>query len=201
MKNLLNSISERVASLAVVILMTGVTTSALSAKEWQAWMGAQSRDLGSQAIAYLPSELWVHTNDTVRWTLSSTEIHTVTFLKPGQVRPPLFGPVFEVPVGCPGNTPDGASFDGSDCVNSGVMGSFGKIAGPQSYTVKFPVAGNFKLQCLVHFDMTGSVHVLNSSDAAPYDQTFYDTQAFGEAATLLSEAAHLTNRGNSENIK
>jgi plastocyanin len=129
MRNRLNSIPKQVASLAVVILMTGGATSALSAKEWQAWVGAQSRDLGGQALAYLPNELWVHTNDSIRWTLSSTEIHTVSFLKPGQIRPPNFGPVFGVPVGCgvPENTPDGASFDGSVCVNSGIMGQDGNI--------------------------------------------------------------------------
>ena len=42
----------------------------------------------------------------------TTEGHTVTFLKPGQVRPPF-------PVGCPGTTPSGGTFTGAACVNSG----------------------------------------------------------------------------------
>src|SRR4051794_2816041 len=113
-----------------------LTARSLEAKEWEAWLGAQSRDLGSQALAFLPDELWIHTNDSIRWTLTSTEIHTVTFLRPGQVRPPFFGQVFGTPVGCPGNTPDGSSVDSNTCVNSGIMGRFDTIVGPQTYSVK-----------------------------------------------------------------
>src|ERR1700676_684232 len=102
--------SAAVVSALAVVILAASTTRTLEAKEWTAWVGAQSLDLGSQALAFLPNELWVHTNDSLRWNLASTEIHTVTFLKPGQTRPPNFGPVFGVPVGCPGNTPDGASF-------------------------------------------------------------------------------------------
>src|SRR5215469_8666398 len=116
------------AILIAVILLAPTTANTLYAKEWQGWLGAQSRDLGSQALAFLPNELWIHANDSIRWTIASTEIHTVTFLTPGQVRPPFFG-VFGVPNGCTGtpNTPDGSSFDGSTCVNSGIMGTFDTI--------------------------------------------------------------------------
>jgi plastocyanin len=189
-----------VLSTVAAILAAASTTRTLEAKEWGAWVGAQSRDLGSQALAFLPNELWVHTNDSVRWNLESAEIHTVTFLKPGQTRPPNFGPAFGLPIGCPGNTPDGASFDESTCVNSGILGSDGNIGtGLQTYSVTFPVAGNFKFVCLVHIDMTGTVHVLNPSQALPYEQTFYDTQAWNDAANLVSEASGLTSRANFEN--
>src|SRR6476469_3069130 len=136
--------------MVAVIFLTASTANVLHAREWQAWLGAQSRDLGSQALAFLPNELWIHANDSIRWTLTSTEIHTVTFLIPpppplpgqppplGQVRNPLFGQTFGVQVGCPGVTPDGSTFDGSNCVNSGVMGTFDAIVGPKSYSVRFP---------------------------------------------------------------
>jgi plastocyanin len=67
-------------------LLAGLTGTTLNAREWQAWLGAQSRDMGSQALAFLPNEFWIHTNDSIRWTLASTEIHTVTFLIPGPPR-------------------------------------------------------------------------------------------------------------------
>ena len=190
--------------------MVTFATGTLKAKEWQAWVGWQSRDLGSQALAFLPNELWIHASDSIRWTLTSTEIHTVTFLIPpppplpgqppalGQVRNPLFGQTFGVQVGCPGITPDGSSFDGSSCVNSGVMGTFDTIVGPQSYSVKFPKAGNFKFVCFVHFDMTGSVHVLDPSQTLPYDQDFYNREAQTDAAALVSEGYGLTRRGSRE---
>ena len=89
--------------------------------QWQASVGAESTDRGSQALAFLPNQFWIHAGDGIRWTFPTHERHTLTFLKPGQTRPPGFGPVFGVPVGCPGLTPDGSSFDGSACVTSGVL--------------------------------------------------------------------------------
>jgi plastocyanin len=196
------------AVLIAVILLAATTANTLYAKEWQGWLGAQSRDLGSQALAFLPNEFWIHANDSIRWTIASTEIHTVTFLIPpppsppgqlGQVRPPLFGPVWDVQVGCPGVTPDGSSFDGTKCVNSGIIGTFDTIVGPQSYSVKFPTPGNFKLVCLVHADMTGAIHVLNSSETLPYDQDFYNREAQTDGTALVAEASGLTGRGMAEN--
>jgi len=188
-----------VASALCVILAATSATRTLQAKEWEAWVGAQSRDLGSQALAFLPNELWIHTGESVRWNLTSTEIHTVTFLKPGQVRPPNFGPVFGVPVGCPGPTADGVAFDGSACVNSGILGQDGNIGtGLRTYSVQFPSAGNFKFVCLVHFDMTGTIHVLNLSETLPYEQDFYNREAQTDGAALVSEASGLTSRGNVE---
>ncbi len=49
--------------------------------------------------------------------------------------------------------------------------------GPQSYSVKFPKAGNYKFSCFVHFDMTGAVHVLDPTEQIPYEQTFYNREA------------------------
>ncbi len=199
MKNVLKSISKPMASFAVVaMLMAGSATRAGQAAVWQASVGAQSHDLGNQALAFLPNELWINTGDSIRWTHSSTEIHTVTFLKPGQVRPPNFA-IFGVPVGCPGSTPDGASFDGSVCVNSGILGSDQNIGtNLESYSVHFPAAGNFKLVCLVHTDMTGVVHVLNASETLPHNQDFYDRQARTDGAVLLADASRLTGGEGSE---
>ena len=166
--------------------------------QWQVSVGAESPNRGSQALAFLPNELWVHTGDTIRWTFPTHERHTLTFLKPGQTRPPGFGPVFGVPVGCPGLTPDGSSFDGTACVTTGVLllsEDTGPTASAPTYTVNFPAAGNFKFVCLIHADMTGVVHVLDPSQPLPYDQDFYDRQAQRERAALLSEASTRDNRG------
>jgi plastocyanin len=146
--------------------------------------------MGKQALAFLPNEVWVHTGDSVTWTFPTDEIHTVTFLKqntlPEQLRPPRPGAPGG---GCPGTTPDGPSVDGTTCVTSV------ELTGGQSYTVKFPTAGNFKLVCLVHVDMTGVVHVLDLADPLPHDQAFYDRQAHNERAELLSDASRLEGLG------
>ncbi|MDQ6666453.1 MAG: plastocyanin/azurin family copper-binding protein [Acidobacteriota bacterium] len=100
-------------------------------------------------------------------------------------------------MGCPGSTPDGASFDGSACVNSGLLGQRGNIGtGLQTYSVTFPTPGNFKLVCLIHTDMTGTVHVLGPSEMLPHDQVFYDIQAANDAAALIAEASGLRSRRN-----
>jgi plastocyanin len=118
----------------------------------------------------------------VTWKFSTDEIHTVTFLRPSQVRPPF-------QVGCPGTTPDGSSETAASCVNSGIL------AGGATYTVNFPSAGNFKLVCLVHANMTGVVHVLNLAEPLPHDQAFYDQQARKDQVELLSDASRLEGRG------
>jgi plastocyanin len=149
----------------------------------------------------MSNEFWIHAGDSIRWTFPTHERHTLTFLQPSEVRPPAFGPVFGVPVGCPGGigvTPDGSSFDGSSCVSSGVLllpENAGQGAIAPTYSVVFPAAGNFKMVCLVHADMTGVVHVRPLSETLPHDQAFYDREALGEAVLLLGDASRLHGRG------
>src|SRR5215467_5280781 len=144
MRDVLNSTGRgATTAIAGVLLMVCICITTARAEVWNAAVGAQSRDLGSQALAFLPNELWIHAGDSIRWTHASTEIHTVTFLTPGEIRPPNFGMTFGIPVGCPGvpggNTPDGASFDNSSCVNSGILGKDGNIGtGLEAYSVSFP---------------------------------------------------------------
>src|ERR1700719_3465767 len=133
--------------------------------QWQVSVGAESPNRGSQALAFLPNELWVHAGDSILWTFPTHERHTLTFLMPGQTRPPGFGPVFGVPVGCPGLTPDGSSFDGTVCVTTGLLllaDAGGPTASAPTYTVNFPTVGKFTFVCLIHADMTGVVHVVDA---------------------------------------
>ena len=147
--------------------------------DWQASVGAQDQTKGRQVVAFLPNELWIHAGDSVEWSVKADEIHTVTFLTAGQIRPP-FG------AGCQGAFSVGtAIFDGSNCVTTPPM-----VSG-QSFTVMFPSVGNFKLVCLVHPDMTGVVHVLDTSTALPHDQDFYDKQAATQANELLADLAQM----------
>jgi plastocyanin len=180
------------------ILIAGSAANTAQAKEWRAIVGGESPDRGSQALAFLPNEVWIHAGDSIRWTFPTHERHTLTFLKPGQIRPPGFGPIFDVPVGCPGITPDGSSFDGSTCVTSGILrldDNTKSTENAPTYSVTFPAAGNFKFVDLLHADMSGVVHVLNLSETLPHDQDFYDRQAQGEQALLLGDASRLQGRG------
>ena len=143
--------------------------------QWHATVGAQSKDKGRQALAFLPNEIWIHAGDNITWNFDVDEIHTVTFLKAGQTR-------LHRLVGCPGFTLGGsATFDGSTCVTTASL-----VKG-QTFTVTFPIAGNYKLVCLVHPNMTGVVHVLGLSALLPHDQDFYDDQAEDQREALLSD--------------
>jgi plastocyanin len=164
------------------------------ADTWQLQAGAESPDRGRQALAFLPNEIWIHAGDSIRWTFPTHERHTLTFLKPGQTRPPAFGPTFGILVGCPGITPDGSSFDGSACVTSDVLLLDQGTTTAPTYSVTFPTAGNFKFVCLIHADMTGVVHVVDPAQAVPHDQSFYDRQAQSEQARLLADASGMANR-------
>ena len=200
MKQLSKSTFKQMASFAVAaILMAGAAARTLQATEWKAIAGAESPDRGSQALAFLPNEFWIHAGDSIRWSFATHERHSLTLLTPGQTRPPGFGPTFGVPVGCPGLTPDGSSFDGTSCVTTGILlldENAGPTASPLTYSVSFPAAGNFKFVCLVHADMTGVVHVLNAFATLPHDQAFYDQQAQNQRARLFRDAARPEAGGN-----
>jgi plastocyanin len=185
-----HSITVVTLSRWIFVLALFIAPEAVWATAWQAIAGAQSADKGTQALAFLPNELWVHVGDSITWTFPTAEIHTVTFLQqnttPQQVRPPRPG----VPGGgCPGTTPDGSSFDGSTCVTSS------ELVDGETYTVNFPTAGNFKFVCLVHPNMTGAVHVLDLSETLSHDQAFYDEQTHKEQSQLLADGARLELRG------
>jgi plastocyanin len=151
------------------------------ADTWRANAGAQSPDKGMQALAFLPNEMWIHAGDSITWTFSSDEAHSVTFLKVGQARPTFA-------VGCMDathpnvTTPDGSTFDGAGCVNSGLITSIGT-----TYTVVFSNPGNYTFVCLLHANQTGVVHVLSAAQPLPHDQDFYDDQGAAEQRDLLSD--------------
>lgn len=146
----------------------------LLSAQWNATIGAQSADLGRQGLAFLPNEIWIHAGESITWSMAANEAHTVTFLTNGQTRPSFT-------VGCPGFSSDPASFDGTTCATSNLLFNGDK------FTVVFPVAGSFKLVCLVHSDMTGTIHVLDASRPLPHDQAFYDRVTQSETKDLLDD--------------
>lgn len=148
------------------------------AQDWMVQVGAQSQDKGKQVLAFLPNEIWIHAGDSITFTVATNEPHTITFLKPGQVRLPFA-------VGCPGVTPSGSDEDGSSCVNSG------KLSDGQGYSVTFPTPGNYKLVCLIHSNMTSVVHVLADSAPLPHDQSYYDAEAAKMQSSMLASAGEL----------
>lgn len=164
-----------VVALTCVLASMALSPTVVAQQVWKATVGAQSKEMGKQAIAFLPNELWIHVGDSIKWTSASGDIHTVSFFIAGQK-------VNDFITGCPGVSPSGSSFDGKTCVTAAPM-----VEG-DSYSVKFTKTGNYKLICLVHPHMTGVVHVLAASAALPHDQFFYTEQAENQLRSLLSDA-------------
>jgi plastocyanin len=75
--------------LHLMLIATLVVLPQLLSAQWNATVGAQSHDLGRQGLAFLPNEIWIHAGDSITWTVTADEPHTVTFLTDGQIRPPL----------------------------------------------------------------------------------------------------------------
>ncbi len=173
----------RLATLGFICAPLLLMPALVQAQDWQVQVGAQSKDLGRQVIAFLPNEVWIHAGDSVAFKVVTDEPHTVTFLTPNEVRPPF-------PVGCsgtppPGTTPSGSAEDGTSCVNSGTLTK------GQEYSVTFPEPGNYKLVCLYHQDHTAMIHVLDLSAELPHDREFYRAEAADMERDLLSSAGHM----------
>ena len=172
--------SLRWVSLLTVLIVPRVLWGGASAsatpqpapQTWFATVGAQSGDMGRQALAFLPNEIWIHTGDSITWRWDANDVHTVTFLPATLPRPDFITGPF---------SPSPATFDGSKEVTTP------PLVKPATYTVTFPSAGNFMLVCLVHERMTGAVHVLDLSQPLPHDQDFYDRQAADQRRDLLSD--------------
>ena len=161
---------------ALLTAFLGFSYAVQAQQDWKATVGGQSADMSKQAVAFLPNELWIHADDSITWTFASGDIHTVTFLTVGQVYP------FDQSLGCPPVTPSGLPFDGSSCVSSAPL-TLG-----QTYQVIFPTAGNYEIVCLVHGQMFGTIHVLDTTLPLPHDQAYYDKQAKQQLQALLADA-------------
>ena len=177
--------STFVAALALVgAFMTLHARAAVASTTWQATVGAQSSDKAIQALAFLPNDMTVDVGDTITWTFPAAEIHTLTFgVPPG---PP---PAFTTPQTCNAATSstNQCAWDGTHLVTSGTM------MDGQSYAVAFTTPGSFKFLCLVHSNMTGTVHVQAAGTAYPHDQTFYTQQGQQQSTQLLAQGTQDAN--------
>jgi len=164
-----------VFSSLLLLAILSVPGRAWAQQDWKATVSGQSKDMGRQAVAFLPNEFWIHAGDKITWTFASGDLHTVTFLLVGQPYPTNFS------AGCPGFSTSGAAFDGTTCVTSTPS-----VTG-QTFAVAFPTTGNYEIVCLVHPQMFGVVHVLNDAALLPHDQAFYDTEAEEQLRALLDD--------------
>ncbi|MBX6343008.1 MAG: twin-arginine translocation signal domain-containing protein [Thermomicrobiaceae bacterium] len=154
-------------------------------RTWRVKVGVASGNQAIQGMAFLPEQVWVNVGDTIQWRVTSGEFHTVTFLPPGQPRPPFdpADPMQALPQG-------GSHYDGKSYVNSGLL-----VLG-QTYALTFDVAGDFVYLCLVHGMMLGVVHVRPAGTPYPFSQDDYDALAESGREALLDHGDRLIRRAN-----
>ena len=159
---------------------------------WTVQVGNESRDQAIQGMAFLPEDLSLNAQDTVRWRANSAEIHTVTFLKAGQT-------LASTQPFNPGNPAEllkqgGSAYDGTSYYNSGVMTNVSDSGFPATeyYSLQFPKPGDYTYWCLVHGEvMKGTVHVRPAGTDYPYSQAQYDRFSGRQAARILQDGYHL----------
>jgi plastocyanin len=161
-------------------------------RTWTVQVGNESRDQAIQGMAFLPEEIFINAQDTVRWRANSAEIHTVTFLAAGQTlastQPFNPGNVAEV------NKQGDSSYDGKSYYNSGVMTNVSNsgFTATQYYSLRFPKPGDYTYWCLVHGAvMKGTVHVRAAGTDYPYSQAQYNRSSAKQAARILHDGYDL----------
>jgi len=147
---------------------------------------------GVNIDAYFPDRLTVHVGDTVKFVQDAAEIHTVTFLAPGQDAPnlesslPVLDPQVYFPV-----VPADDSYDGTSYANSGIMStdpSYFLDGQPvTSFSLTFTKPGSFQYFCVVHGnDMAGTIYVVDPSVKIPAPGQVR-SQAKDTISTLLEQ--------------
>ena len=154
---------------------------------WYAQVGVASSDQALQGKVFLPGVLWIDKGDTVVWTVKTGEIHTVTFLRPGQKEP-----TFSDSDPQQTNKQGGSHYDGKSYFNSGVLSSYPAFHMATKYSLTFDVTGNFTYYCLVHTPMTGLIHVRPAGTRYPFSQRSYNQQVSKAAHVILQNASKLT---------
>lgn len=174
------------ATFLSVSLVSAHGTGKPQPRTWHAVVAVESRDHAIQGMAFLPGVLWVNVGDKVVWTVKAGDIHTVTFLPPGQTPPPFD------PTDLTQTTKQGGSvYDGKSYFNSGLMSSFPALHLALTYSLTFGVTGDFTYHCLVHPSMIAIIHVRPAGTPYPFSQQDYNRQIEGQTNTILSDGRKL----------
>lgn len=131
---------------------------------------------------YLPGDVTILVNDSIKWTVESDEPHSVTFGNGPAGEPPdewpLSGLTGTVPPP-PGTATLTGSYNGTGFLNTTLLFK-GSTA-----TVQFTAAGAFPYICVIHPGMAGTVNVVASGTTTT--QAEADTKAAQTRTALLAQ--------------
>jgi plastocyanin len=177
--------------LLVVLAAALVAASPAGAKTWTVWLGEQARPptgtpKGATLNQFFPRSIQIQRGDKVRFT--SATFHTATYLGGAAAPPPLMpdptGATYENILGFDGGrlwfnglpkflyNPQhfgpvgGTVIAGRGLRNSGAI-TANQRGRPQGVAFTFPQTGSFKIICLLHPGMSGTVVVKPKASAVP----------------------------------
>lgn len=129
------------------------------------------------AQAFGPGAATVVVGDSVRFTITSDEVHTVTFGDGPANMPPANWPVsgWTAPAGPPPWEFGSVQYDGTGFLNTGIA-----VKGSTA-TVEFTEAGTFAYLCAIHPGMAGTVTVVDSGPATTQAEADADANATEQA--------------------
>lgn len=177
--------------LALLLLVAALAGLAIFA--WQARVDAASTinisaGFGSGTVAgnaYGPGDVTLIAGDTAKWTITSDEVHSITF--GGTSGPAATWPVAGFaapPPGPPGPVTMGpVAYTGTEFLNTGLIGT-GSTA-----SVTFNTAGSFNYFCVIHSGMAGKVNVVSTGTVTTQAQA--DAAAAATSSLLQSQVAPL----------
>jgi len=142
------------------------------AQTYTVMVGVDNVKSGVSVAAFFPESLNIHTGDTVHWVQNANEIHTVTFLAPGQAIPEAIIPapantpppgIMLNPVAALPAIPANNEFDPSQYINSGIMGKEqGQVT---DFSLTFNQPGSYTYICVVHGQtMSGTINVKDPAE-------------------------------------
>ena len=144
---------------------------------------AGAGETGYAVNIFLPTATYIRAGDTITWTFTWDEPHTVTFGQP-QGDPTV------------GDGSTSATYDGTGVVNSGFV--VPGPDGPGTYSVKFTKEGTFDYYCAIHPLMTGQVIVQGAGIGEQDTQVAIDARG---DATYTSAIAALKGAAGSQAAK
>lgn len=147
---------------------------AVGSQTWQLVAGGSAQSEALQTADYYPSAITIDAGDSITWTNTAVEPHTVS-IPPAGMSLPLGPP--QPPVG-------GNVFDGTTYISSGF---FNKGA---TYTVRFTKPGTYKVYCLIHQpEMYATITVRPQGAALPENQAAYTAAGLADFTIDINAAA------------
>lgn len=155
-------------------------------RTWQAIVGVENVNHTTQGLIILPLAFWINRGDTLVWTANAGDMHTVTFLPPGEKLPPFTGSSDQI------HRVGGDTYNGEGYFNSGLMSSLPEMNMPTTYALTFDVTGDFIYYCLLHHTMFALVHVRPEGTPYPFSQEEYNNMIEQEAPAILRDGEKRT---------